>query len=49
MLFRSPLKEVLLLVSKEKYDFPVNIEFEYQGDPMVEIPKCFSYIKDALK
>ena len=45
----APLKEVLLLVSKEKYDFPVNIEFEYQGDPMVEIPKCFSYIKDALK
>ena len=32
----APLKEVLLLVSKEKYDFPVNIEFEYPGDPMVE-------------
>jgi sugar phosphate isomerase/epimerase len=45
----APLKEVLLLVSKEKYDFPVNIEFEYQGDPLVEVPKCFQYIKDALK
>jgi len=44
----APLKEVLLMVSKEKYDIPVNIEFEYQGDPMVEIPKCFQYIKDAL-
>jgi sugar phosphate isomerase/epimerase len=44
----APLKEVLLLVSREKYDFPVNIEFEYQGDPMVEIPKCFQYIKDAV-
>ncbi len=27
----APLKEVLLLVSREKYDFPVNIEFEYPG------------------
>lgn len=44
----APLKEVLLLVSREKYNFPVNIEFEYQGDPLVEVPKCFQYIKDAL-
>jgi sugar phosphate isomerase/epimerase len=44
----APLKDVLLLVSREKYDFPVNIEFEYPGDPMVEIPKCFQFIKDAL-
>jgi sugar phosphate isomerase/epimerase len=44
----APLKDVLLLVSREKYGFPVNIEFEYPGDPMVEIPKCFQFIKDAL-
>ena len=44
----APLKEVLLLVSKEKWDIPVNIEFEYPGDPMVEMPKCFDYIKQAL-
>ena len=44
----APLKDVLLLVSKEKYNFPVNIEFEYQGDPMVEMPKCFQFVKDAL-
>jgi sugar phosphate isomerase/epimerase len=44
----APLKEVLLLVSKEKYNIPVNIEFEYPGDPMVEMPKCFQFIKDAL-
>src|SRR5438876_3784366 len=37
----APLKDVLLLVSKERYNFPVNIEFEYQGDPMVEVAKCF--------
>ena len=44
----APLKEVLLLVSKEKYNIPVNIEFEYAGDPMIEMPKCFQFIKDAL-
>jgi sugar phosphate isomerase/epimerase len=45
----APLKDVLLLMSQQKYDIPANIEFEYQGDPMVEIPKCLQYCKDALK
>jgi sugar phosphate isomerase/epimerase len=44
----APLKDVLLLMAKEKWDIPVNIEFEYQGEPMTEIPKCFQYIKQAL-
>jgi sugar phosphate isomerase/epimerase len=44
----APLKEVLLLLSKEKWDIPANIEFEYAGDPMVEVPKCFDFIKQAL-
>jgi sugar phosphate isomerase/epimerase len=44
----APLKDVLLLMAKEKWNIPVNIEFEYPGDPMVEIPKCFQFIKDAL-
>jgi hypothetical protein len=26
----------------------VNIEFEYQGDPKVEVPKCLAYVKEAL-
>ena len=45
----APLKDVLLLMSQQKYDIPANIEFEYQGDPMVEIPKCLQYCKDVLK
>jgi sugar phosphate isomerase/epimerase len=44
----APLKEVLKLVQKNKWDIPVNIEFEYPGDPLVEVPKCLAYVKDAL-
>jgi sugar phosphate isomerase/epimerase len=48
----TPIKEVLQLVSKEKYKFPCNIEFEYavpQGsDVMTEMKKCVQYCKDAL-
>ena len=45
----APLKEVLKLVQKNKWDIPVNIEFEYPGNPLVEVPKCLAYVKDALK
>src|SRR3954447_21945146 len=44
----TPLKAVLQLLRDKKYNMPGNIEFEYQGDPMVEIPKCLQYAKDAL-
>jgi sugar phosphate isomerase/epimerase len=44
----APLKDVLKLVQKNKWDIPVNIEFEYPGDPLVEVPKCLAYVKDAL-
>jgi sugar phosphate isomerase/epimerase len=44
----APLKEVLKLVQKNKWDRPVNIEFEYQGDPLVEVPKCLTFVKEAL-
>jgi len=44
----APLKDVLKLVQKKKWDIPVNIEFEYQGDPKVEVPKCLAYVKEAL-
>jgi sugar phosphate isomerase/epimerase len=45
----APLKEVLKLVQTNKWDIPVNIEFEYPGDPLVEVPKCLAYVKDSLK
>jgi sugar phosphate isomerase/epimerase len=44
----TPIKEVLQLLKKERYDIPANIEFEYNGDPLVEIPKCIEYCKAAL-
>ena len=44
----TPIKQVLQLLRDKKYNIPGNIEFEYQGDPMVEIPKCLQYAKDAL-
>lgn len=43
----TPIKEVLHRTAKEKYAFPVNIEFEYQvpegSDLITEMSKCLSY------
>jgi sugar phosphate isomerase/epimerase len=44
----APLKEVLKLVQKNRWDIPVNIEFEYQGDPLTEVRKCLTFVKEAL-
>jgi sugar phosphate isomerase/epimerase len=44
----APLEAVLKLVQKNKWDIPVNIEFEYQGDPLVEVPRCFAFVKEVL-
>jgi len=44
----TPIREVLQLLKREKWDIPANIEFEYPGDPLVEVPRCFQYCKDAL-
>jgi sugar phosphate isomerase/epimerase len=44
----TPIKEVLVLLRDKKYKIPGNIEFEYQGDPLAEIPKCVQYAKAAL-
>ena len=37
-----------LLLSREKWDIPANIEFEYPGDPLVEVPKCLAFCQRAL-
>jgi sugar phosphate isomerase/epimerase len=44
----TPIKEVLKLVQKNKYKFPNNIEFEYEGDPVTEVAKCLKYCKETL-
>jgi sugar phosphate isomerase/epimerase len=44
----TPIKEVLKLVQKNKYKFPNNIEFEYEGDPVTEVTKCLQLCKEML-
>lgn len=44
----TPIREVLQLLRQERWDIPANIEFEYKGDPLVEVPKCLQFCKDAL-
>jgi sugar phosphate isomerase/epimerase len=45
----TPIKQVLQLLKREKYDIPADIEYEYRGaDPVAEVRKCFQYCKDAL-
>ncbi len=47
----TPIKDVLLLLKKEKYPIPANIEYEYGKpgmDTVTEMSKCVQYCKDAL-
>jgi sugar phosphate isomerase/epimerase len=48
----TPMKGVLQLLKKEKYDFPANIELEYRFGPdsnlIAEMKKCLAYCKDCL-
>jgi sugar phosphate isomerase/epimerase len=44
----TPITQVLQLLSRERWDIPANIEFEYPGDPLVEVPKCFAFCQRAL-
>lgn len=44
----TPIKEVLQLLRRERWDIPANIEFEYAGDPLVEVPRCLRYCRDAI-
>jgi sugar phosphate isomerase/epimerase len=48
----TPIKGVLQLLKREKYDFPGNIELEYRLPPdstlIAEMKKCLVYCKDCL-
>ena len=49
---KTPLKEILRLMKKEKWTFPADIELEYQIPPgsnaIAEVAKCLEFCKDAL-
>jgi sugar phosphate isomerase/epimerase len=49
---QTPIKEVLLLMKKNKYKFPANIEFEYQtppgSDSVTEVTKCYEFVKKCF-
>jgi sugar phosphate isomerase/epimerase len=44
----TPIAQVLQLISRERWDIPANIEFEYPGDPLTEVPKCLAFCRRAL-
>ena len=49
---KTPLKEILQLMKKEKWTFPADIEVEYKipegSNPVAEVAKCVRYCKEAL-
>jgi len=49
---KTPLKEILQLMRKEKWTFPADIELEYKvpqgSDSVAEVAKCVQYCKEAL-
>jgi sugar phosphate isomerase/epimerase len=48
----TPIKEILHLIRKERWTFPVDIELEYKipegSDAVKEVAKCVQYCKSAL-
>ena len=49
---KTPIKEILQLMRKEKWTFPADIELEYKipqgSDSVAEVGKCVQYCKEAL-
>lgn len=49
---KTPIKEILQLMKKEKWTFPGDIELEYQipagSDSVAEVAKCVHYCREAL-
>jgi sugar phosphate isomerase/epimerase len=49
---KTPLKEILQLMKKEKWTFPGDIELEYKvpqgSNPVAEVAKCVQFCKEAL-
>jgi sugar phosphate isomerase/epimerase len=49
---KTPIKEILRLMRREKWTFPADIELEYRvpqgSDSVAEVAKCVQYCKEAL-
>jgi len=49
---KTPLKEILQLMKKEKWTFPADIELEYKipkgSNSIAEVAKCVQFCKEAL-
>ncbi len=49
---KTPIKEILQLMRKEKWTFPADIELEYKipegSNAVAEVAKCLQYCKEAL-
>ena len=49
---KTPLKEILQLMRKEKWTFPADIELEYRipedSNSVAEVAKCVQYCREAL-
>jgi sugar phosphate isomerase/epimerase len=49
---KTPIKEILQLMRKEKWTFPADVELEYKvpegSDSVAEVAKCVQYCKEAL-
>lgn len=49
---KTPIKDILQLMKKEKWTFPADIELEYKipagSDAVAEVAKCVQYCKHAL-
>ncbi|MFA6564168.1 MAG: sugar phosphate isomerase/epimerase [Verrucomicrobiia bacterium] len=49
---KTPIKDILQLMKKEKWTFPADIELEYKipagSDAVAEVAKCVQYCKQAL-
>ena len=49
---KTPIKEVLQLMRKEKWTFPADIELEYKipegSNAVAEVARCLQYCKEAL-
>jgi sugar phosphate isomerase/epimerase len=46
----TPIREVLLMLKREQWPIPADIEYEYRGvgTPTEEVKKCFEYAKQIL-